>query len=560
MQQYKYFDHVQIEETNQMLREFPDCLKIAYIDFAEKGDNAAEDSVHPHQQRRYYSCLVDRNCQSGEHGEHSRKRPRFRVELPGFPILGDGKGDNQNHAIPFSRGAFAQCIDANQGAYFEQMLMLPCVLGEFRGQSRKRIVGLPEHITSDIGSVGDMAATAETSFGTIIQRSIAVLGARMHYGHPDIMNKQYMMQQGGVSKATKTLNLSEDIFAGMDFALRGNGREICHREYFNLAKGRDLGFNTVIAFFSKLASGAGEQILTRQMFRLGESLQLPEFLTFYYSHVGYYFNQFFISWSMPLLACVWLMAILSDCEDGFEAFQVCNNDPFDRIPSAEVMAKAISQWFSWLMFLFLIATSLPLFAELWLQRSFKTALVRILKQFFTFSPLLFIFQAKTIGHYIINELRFGGASYVSTGRGLPTERRPFMQRQKDKFSGLYMDYATIAYYDGVVLLGLAILVMLAGGIDKASTGAGELRWLFVALGLNIASCFMHRFCSIHTCSHLATSWKMCEFGSHFSSKMGERIGLPGILKSYLNQALVDASALILRYALHASFCWLGMRW
>ena len=30
-----------------------------------------------------------------------------------------------------------------------------------------------------------------------------------------------MMQQGGVSKATKTINLSEDIFAGMDFTLRG---------------------------------------------------------------------------------------------------------------------------------------------------------------------------------------------------------------------------------------------------------------------------------------------------------------------------------------------------
>ena len=35
--------------------------------------------------------------------------------------------------------------------------------------------------------------------------------------------QEYMMQQGGVSKATKTLNLSEDIFAGMDFVLRGGG-------------------------------------------------------------------------------------------------------------------------------------------------------------------------------------------------------------------------------------------------------------------------------------------------------------------------------------------------
>merc|ERR1719364_663834 len=115
------------------------------------------------------------------------------------------------------------------------------------------------------------------------------------------MNKQYMMQQGGVSKATKTLNLSEDIFAGMDFTLRGEDRLIRHCEYFHLAKGRDLGFNTVLGFFSKLSSGAGEQVITRQMYRLGNTLGLPEALTFWYAHVGYYMAQFIFSMGMPML-------------------------------------------------------------------------------------------------------------------------------------------------------------------------------------------------------------------------------------------------------------------
>ena len=68
-----------------------------------------------------------------------------------------------------------------------------------------------------------------------------------------------------------------------------------------------------------------------------------------------------------------------------------------------------------------------------------------------FARLMFIFQAKIIGHYaawhehshrpsmsgiachqshhhhqVINEIRYGGATYVSTGRGLPTDRRPFI--------------------------------------------------------------------------------------------------------------------------------------
>ena len=265
MQQYAVFEPVRYQQTDQMFKKFPSSLKVAFIDQSDKNVHAEVDRVHPRQHRRYFSCLIDGACQDIGGG---KRKAKFQVELPGYPILGDGKSDNQNHAIIFTRGIFGQCIDANQGAYFEQMLMLPCVLGEFRTAKRgddaaKQIIGLPEHITSDIGSVGDFAAGSEVAFGTILQRTYAVLGARMHYGHPDIMNKQFMMQQGGVSKATKTINLSEDIFAGMDFTLRGQGRSIKHCEYFHVAKGRDLGFNTVLGFFSKLSSGAGEQILTR---------------------------------------------------------------------------------------------------------------------------------------------------------------------------------------------------------------------------------------------------------------------------------------------------------
>lgn len=37
---------------------------------------------------------------------------------------------------------------------------------------------------------------------------------RFHYGHPDIFDRIFHVTRGGVSKASKTINLSEDVFAG----------------------------------------------------------------------------------------------------------------------------------------------------------------------------------------------------------------------------------------------------------------------------------------------------------------------------------------------------------
>ncbi|CAK9059956.1 unnamed protein product [Durusdinium trenchii] len=483
MQLYSYSSSVQREQVNEMLERFPPNLKIAYIDHEDTDECAI---LHPQQRRRYYSCLIDRSCKKAKNSTSAFRLPLYRIELPGYPILSDGKADNQNHALPFSRGTITQCVDANQGAYFEQMLLLPNALGEFRWKA-KRIVGFPEHITSDLGSVGDFAAGSETAFCTLLQRSYAVLGARMHYGHPDLMNKQYMMQQGGISKGTRTLNLSEDIFAGLDFVLRADGREICHKEYFHLSKGRDLGFNSVLKFFSKLSSGSGEQLLTRQMCRLGQLMSLPEVLTLYYAHAGYYLTQFLLSWVMPTVLFTWSLVLASDCDAHFAAFE----PSCGRRPAPELMGRMLASIYTYaLLVLVLLATALPLFMEEWLERSFKIAAQRLLKQVFTLSFLMFVFQAKIIGFYVVNELRYGGAKYISTGRSLPTERRPFIRpvpNKVDEYEGLYLDYAIQAFYDGLTLLIASIMVSGLGGMEPVNPYRGGLSALWACIGLTIIS-------------------------------------------------------------------------
>ena len=75
----------------------------------------------------------------------------YRIKLPGNPTeIGEGKPENQNHAIIFTRGEALQTIDMNQDNYFEESFKMRNVLQEFdegrRGKRNPTILGLREHI------------------------------------------------------------------------------------------------------------------------------------------------------------------------------------------------------------------------------------------------------------------------------------------------------------------------------------------------------------------------------------------------------------------------------
>ena len=40
---------------------------------------------------------------------------------------------------------------------------------------------------------------------------------RMHYGHPDVFDRIFHITRGGISKASRVINISEDIYAGSYF-------------------------------------------------------------------------------------------------------------------------------------------------------------------------------------------------------------------------------------------------------------------------------------------------------------------------------------------------------
>lgn len=82
--------------------------------------------------------------------------------------------------------------------------------------------------------------------------------------------------------------MSEDIFAGFNHTLRG-GR-VAYAEYVQVGKGRDVGMHQIYKFEAKLSQGNGEQMISRDVSRLGERLDMARLLSFYYSGPGFYLN------------------------------------------------------------------------------------------------------------------------------------------------------------------------------------------------------------------------------------------------------------------------------
>lgn len=446
MQRLKYFSSEETENKEFLLRAYPE-LQIAYLD--EEVDPETDEII-------YYSVLIDGTCPIMDNGD---RMPKYRIRLSGNPILGDGKSDNQNHAIIFSRGEYIQLVDANQDNYLEECLKIRSVLAEFDEYSPPldpyaielkntdyvhpvAIIGTREYIFSEnIGILGDVAAGKEQTFGTLFARTLAHIGGKLHYGHPDFLNLIYMTTRGGVSKAQKGLHLNEDVYAGINVLCRG-GR-IKHCEYMQCGKGRDLGFGSILNFTTKIGAGMGEQMLSREHFYLSSKLQLDRFLSYYYAHPGFHLNNTFIIMSIKLFLIVGVnIAALTNestiCEYDRNRPITDPHRPvgcYNLIPVVQWLERSILS-----IFIVFAIAFLPLFIQELMEKGLYKALSRLGRHFASFSPLFEVFVCRVYAESLVSDMFIGGARYIATGRGFATVRVPFVI--------LYSRFATASLYFG----------------------------------------------------------------------------------------------------------------
>lgn len=472
-----------------ILRTYPD-LKVAFL--------IEEPSAIPGEESLFYSALIDGHCEILPNGQ---RRPKYKIRLSGNPILGDGKSDNQNHALIFYRGEYIQLVDANQDNYLEECIKIRSMLAEFeeicppkypyghdtqegdnvKATSPVAILGAREYIFSEnIGVLGDVAAGKEQTFGTLFARTLSKIGGKLHYGHPDILNAIFMTTRGGVSKAQKGLHLNEDIYAGMNALLRG-GR-IKHCEYNQCGKGRDLGFGSILNFTTKIGAGMGEQMLSREYFYLGTQLSLDRFLSFYYAHPGFHINNMFIVVSLQLFLTtgINLAAFIRDsvvCEYDRDAPVTnlhrplgCNN----LVPVLEWVERCVLS-----IFVVFFISFLPLFVQELTERGFWRSVTRLGKHFVSLSPLFEIFVCQIYAQSLVHDLSIGGAKYISTGRGFATTRIPFFR--------LYTRFAQPSLYFGAI--SMLFLIYISVTIWRFC-----MLWFWVT---SIALCFAPFFYNPH---------------------------------------------------------------
>lgn len=446
MQRLKIFKSDEKEDTEFLLKAYPET-SISYL----------EEEIGSDGEKIYYSCLIDGYCQIDPNND---RIPIYRIRLSGNPILGDGKSDNQNHSLIFYRGEYIQVVDANQDNYLEECIKIRAVLSEFeeldldatppyvpgivyKNQNAPvAIVGTREYIFSEnVGVLGDVAAGKEQTFGTLFARTLAEIGGKLHYGHPDFLNAIFMTTRGGISKAQKGLHLNEDIYAGMNAMLRG-GR-IKHCDYYQCGKGRDLGFGSILNFTTKIGAGMGEQILSREYYYLGTQLPIDRFLSFYYAHAGFHINNLFITLSVQMF-----MIVLVNIGALANESTICkyNKDiPFTDLqkPIGCYNLQPVLNWvtiFVFSVFIVFFIAFVPLIVQELTERGFWKAFSRFFHHIFSLSPLFEVFVCQIYAQSLVSDVTFGGARYISTGRGFAVSRI--------QFSYLYSRFASSSIYSG----------------------------------------------------------------------------------------------------------------
>ena len=410
---------------DELRHTFPQRMRVAYVEVDGQGAGAS-----------FASVLLGVDPQQPE-----ADKILYKIQLPGNPILGEGKPENQNHAIIFTRGEHLQTLDMNQDNYLGESYKMRNLLEYFYG--RVRIVGFREHIFSESGgAVAHFAASNEFVFGTMVQRFLTwPLCVRFHYGHPDMWDKVWALSSGGVSKASRTLHVSEDIFGGLNAVLRGG--EVEYEEYIHCGKARDITFAASNSFEQKISGGNAFQAMSRDFHRAAKNFDLFRLFSMFHTGTGLFATSSLMFWALGWF----VLSLMGLALVGLESYNELSDGTvsFDLTGGGTEQVYA-AEWFVQLGFVLVF----PFFLEYAGSYGLLAALKEIVQQLLGFKFLFTIFQERTRAFYLHQGLTLGSARYIATGRGYTMSSNFLLLYDRYSRSHFYcafdLLFVTICYY------------------------------------------------------------------------------------------------------------------
>lgn len=432
-QQVAKGDH-RAADIDFLMKKFP-SWRVSFVDTIK-----GEDSTR-------YDCVLVK-------AEGDQIVEVYRYELPGNPILGEGKPENQNVALPFTRGEYLQTIDMNQEHYFEETIKMPNFLATATQHGEDvTVIGMKEHVfTGRASSLARFMTLQELVFVTMTQRVLAKpLRSRMHYGHPDVFEKSFVMTNGGVSKASKGINLSEDVFSGYNVTLRGG--LVTHVEFMQCGKGRDVTLSQINAFEAKLSNGCAESCLSREGHRLSNNLDFFRLNSMFNGHFGFYICN------ALTVFCVYVYAyakLYVGTHTQLEKDAIASSDSLDSL--ASVMTTQYVLQFGML-------TILPLFVTLYVEFGPMQAAYKIVELIVTLGIAFYVFLTGTKAHFYDVALIRGGSKYRGTGRGFSITRDPMVN--------FFKEYGVSHFRKAVELMGIMILYGIYGDFNIGADALEE---------------------------------------------------------------------------------------
>jgi hypothetical protein len=372
---------------------------------------------------------------------------RFPLRIGSSGFMTQGKASNQLNGLRFATGHVVQAMDANMGVFIGEAYKIPFAMRRFLPLNKKsrtevtcRYIGFRERIfTYDDGLIGRCHASAEWTFGTIFQRFLSGIGARMHYGHPDFVDGFWASNRGGMSKCSPSVNLSEDIFAGFNCKMR---EEKCpHIDYLEFLKGREASLIAASNFFAKISGGSVAMMRSRDLHLICENIGVLHAFSFYFASTAFYMSNLAIDVSIYLYVILFIVFTLAS----------------QSISSLNNLGSTLSM--EWIVALGILC-GVPQLFELILELGPAQAFLQF-GMYFIDTCVFFMFQNKTIASAIKLGAVTGKAPYFFTGRPLANQHYTWRDA--------YITYWASHYYPAFSLLLLVGVYHLLTGMNSEGT-------------------------------------------------------------------------------------------